>query len=73
VAGFTWTPLFSKGSSQTQNEYLHLPPWGASLWNSLSYAAGVRVAAEVLVVAMVTAMAVVRVREMEHIMIHRTI
>lgn len=42
-----------------QNEYLRLPLREASLWNSPSYAAGVRVAAEVLVAAKVTAAAVV--------------
>jgi hypothetical protein len=54
---------------QTQNEYLRLPLREASLWNSQSYAAGVRVAVEVLAVAMAIAMAAAEtMRETEHTM-----
>jgi hypothetical protein len=66
--------LLLRSSSQSHNEYLLLPLREASLWNFPSYAAGVRVCAGVLVVAVVTARAVVgSMREMKLIMIHKTI
>jgi len=70
----SWNLLFSRSSSQSHNGYLLLPLREVSLWNCPSCAVGVRVAAEVLVVAVVTATAVVgSMRRMEHIMIHGTI
>jgi len=62
-----------RSSSQSHNEFLLPLLQEASLWNFPSYAAGVRVAAGVLVVAVETARAVASsMREMEYIMIHGT-
>jgi hypothetical protein len=53
-----------------QSEYLHPPLWEESRWNFRSCAVEVRVIVEVRVVAVVTAMVVVRVK---HSRIHKTI